>query len=410
MKLLMLLLLATFTISEALSQYNFEPGYFVDTNNVRTECLINNADWQFTPTEFEYKTFAEGDVIIAGIAEVKEFGIGNMKFITSKVDIDRSADNISNLTYDRNPVFNQEHLFLKVLLEGKANLYQYQAKGITRFFFNIDNNEIQQLVFKRYHQDNQVFQNNQFRQQLFMDVFCAGMQQKQVERVEYKKNELIRYFVNYNSCENATVTRFEVPKKKGLVLGIRTGISRNNLAMQSTISTADSYSFRSRNNLLMGFEVEYFMPHLGNKWSVILEPNIYGYSDEVIAESDMVVGGILQTTISYGGLELPLGVRYYFLQRGRSGFFSNAMVAYHRSFFTDIRLRRADGSMIITAFDRYSDNPFLNNMNVAIGVGYHFNNRLTFEMRYYTPRELVRFLSYKSEYNRMSVILGINLF
>jgi hypothetical protein len=66
-------------------------------------------------------------------ASVKEFGVyGSFKFIRAKVKIDRSSYKLGELTPDREPVWSDELLFLRVLAKGKASLYSYE--DLSRFF------------------------------------------------------------------------------------------------------------------------------------------------------------------------------------------------------------------------------------------------------------------------------------
>jgi hypothetical protein len=59
------------------SQINFEKGYFIDKNDVRTDCYIRNNDLYKSPNSFAYKIDIEDlDVKIADISNVQEFVIG----------------------------------------------------------------------------------------------------------------------------------------------------------------------------------------------------------------------------------------------------------------------------------------------------------------------------------------------
>ena len=122
------------------SQISFEKGYFITNTEQRIECLIKNLDWRSNPTNFEYKLSDNDEIINNNIKSVKEFGIyNNLKYISYNVKIDKSNENINNLNYERNPVYNEELLFLKVLVEGKSNLYFYENGNLQKFFYNIDN-------------------------------------------------------------------------------------------------------------------------------------------------------------------------------------------------------------------------------------------------------------------------------
>src|SRR5690606_35362636 len=103
-------------------------------------------------------------------------------------------------------------LFLKVLVKGKASLYSYQENSLFRYFFETESIEITQLIYKKftystidgiYREDNKIGENNQFRQQLFDVLKCDEISKEYYEKIKYRKNDLTKFFVKYNQCENA---------------------------------------------------------------------------------------------------------------------------------------------------------------------------------------------------------------
>lgn len=135
MKKQILLLLITILSSHSYSQISFQEGYFINNSDQKVDCIIKNVDWKNNPTEFEYKLAENSEVQKATIKMVKEFGIYNVsKHIRYSVMIDRSSNIITRMSKVRDGVFKEEELFLKVLIEGKANLYFFKDDIITRFF------------------------------------------------------------------------------------------------------------------------------------------------------------------------------------------------------------------------------------------------------------------------------------
>src|SRR5690606_2810585 len=117
----------------------------------KIECLIKNIAWSRNPKGFQYKLTADGEISNATLETVKEFRVaGAAKYVRANVKIDRSPKSLSNLSPDRNPIFKEELLFLKVVVEGKATLYSYEDATLSRFFYKIPDNEISQLAYKMY--------------------------------------------------------------------------------------------------------------------------------------------------------------------------------------------------------------------------------------------------------------------
>jgi hypothetical protein len=108
-------------------------------------------------------------------------------------------------------IYKEEEVFLKVLIEGKATLYSFDDK----YFYSKDGSKIEQLIFKEYLNDySQILKNNRYKQQLWSDLKCSTINMSKVENLEYKKNELISFFIMYNECNNQVFTNFETKQKK----------------------------------------------------------------------------------------------------------------------------------------------------------------------------------------------------
>lgn len=416
--------LIAFSSIESYSQIIFENGYFINESNQKTECLIKNIEWKNNPTEFEYKLTQNANIQKGGIKNVKEFGItGVSKYIRALVKIDKSSDNINNMGYNRNPIFNEEELFLKVLIEGKASLFYYEKGNLTRFFFKTNDSNINQLVYKRYlikknntHYivantpiitDNYyVTQNNYFRQQLYNDLKCMGITMRDVEYIKYKKRDLKRFFTKYNECINTGYIDFEPKQKKDLFnLSFRPGINLSNLAIQNSIPDPRDTDFGNELSFRFGIESEYILPFNKNKWGVIIEPTYQYYKSEKSKEAKDVSGGILISKINYHSIALPIGIRHYFHLNDDSKIFANISHTHNYSRKSSFDFSRIDGSSYrpLDAKER--------SKTLDLGIGYKYKDRYSLEIRYQTKRNIVNdYINWYSEYKIFSVIFGISLF
>src|ERR1700690_3644254 len=135
----------------AISQIAFEKGYFVDNDGKRVECFIRNLDWKNNPRQIEYKLTQESRPERLDIAFSREFGVDNYsRFVRRTVRMDVSSEYLDSLRSERNPIWSEQKLFLKVLVEGKATLYFYQGGNIVRYFYEVNGLAVQQLIYKRY--------------------------------------------------------------------------------------------------------------------------------------------------------------------------------------------------------------------------------------------------------------------
>ena len=219
MKKLPLLILITLFSFSCYSQIIFENGYFIDNQNQIIECLIKNEDWAINPNEIKYKLSEEAEQKTLTIKSIKEFGIyGVSKYIRCIVDIDRSSQVLSKITFDKYPKFMEEELFLKILVEGKATLYLYEDGNYKKFFFNKDNSKIKQLIFKNYKISTfDISQNNTFKQQLWINLTCQDIKMDDIKTINYKQNELVNLFERYNQCLDVKFINYDTkPKKKSI--------------------------------------------------------------------------------------------------------------------------------------------------------------------------------------------------
>jgi len=116
-------ILLLFTVS-IFSQIKFEKGYIIDNSNKRTECLIKNLGWKDNPTEIFYKILKNETPKKIEISSIKEFGIINeSKYIKHSMKIDFSTAKVAQMDQNRNPIWEDKTVLLKIMVEGEANLY-----------------------------------------------------------------------------------------------------------------------------------------------------------------------------------------------------------------------------------------------------------------------------------------------
>lgn len=404
---LLLSLLTAILSFNCYSQINFEKGYYINNEDQKTDCLIRNIDWKNNPTEFEFKLSENGESKSATIKSVKEFGIYNdSKYIRKSVNIDRSGERIGHLSKDRNPLFKEEELFLKVLLEGKANLYLFKDGNLTRYFYSKDDSKIKQLISKKYlTPDNKIRTNDLYKQQLWNDLKCANLTIRKAEKVDYKKNELVSFFEDYNECHGQGYTNFEEKEKRDLLnLNIRPGLTYSSLTIRHDTPNSKDTDFDNEIGFRIGMEAEFILPFNKNKWTVLIEPTYQYYKSEQSREISGVSGGTLVSKVDYQSIELPIGVRHNFYFSDKSQLFMNISYVFDFDQNSTIDFLRQDASM-------FSSLEIKSLANIAVGIGYKFEDKYSIEMRYNTTRRvLADYLYWNSDYKSISMILGYSLF
>ncbi len=389
------------------SQIIFENGYFINENNQRINCLIENQDWKSNPIGFKYKLDENQNILAADIKTIKEFGVtGQIKFVRALVKIDRSANKMESISKEKNPEFNEEKLFLKVLIEGKATLYLYDEVNLRRFFYKNNDTEIKQLVYKVYSVDNyNLAKYNYFREQLFIDFKCESISQKEYENLAYEKKDLEKFFVKYNKCNDPNFVSYESKEKKDLFnLTIRPRLNNSSLSTNNNMSETFDLKFDSNTNVSLGIEAEFILPFNKNKWAIIFEPTYQYYKTEKTKETTAFLGGEIFGKVDYKSIELPIGIRHYFFLNNDFKIFANASFVYDFSSNSKIKFTRNDGTEI-NSFDIKS------NAGLGFGAGCKLKDKYSIELRYLTARNLLsNYANWSSSFTTASLILGYSFF
>lgn len=398
MKFITILLLSLIISPFCKGQIGFEPGYFIDNDNQKTSCLIKNVDWEDNPSQFEFKLNENSAVQTATIATVSEFGITNFsRYIRAKVKIDRSSEDINQLSSVRNPEFQEETLFLNVIIEGNLTLYFFKEQSVLRFFFSQQGSEINQLIYKSYStKQGYINKNEDFKQQLFNLVQCEKVTKTEIERLKYSKVDLKKIFIKLNNCSQSEITNYESKgKRKWYNLTIRPGVKMSNMKMGNPLLQLPlDVSFDNQIGFRLGLENEIVLPFNKNKWSVLIEPTYQSFlSETTIATKNQKVKS------EYRSIELPFAIRYSLFLGPKSRLFLNL------GYMMELTL----GSKI--DYEINNDLDIDTSPNLVYGLGFNYLNKFIIELRHHNNKELLNeYPAWYSEYNTNALIIGYTLF
>jgi hypothetical protein len=354
-------------------------------------------DWNSNPTQFDYKTTKDSETKTMTMDSVKEFGIDRQsRFLRYHVDIDRRVNGGGGIGSVKEPVFEKEELFLKVLVEGKATLFSYVDGNFITYFFNKDNQEAEQLIFKEYTSvNNLIHTNDSYKSQLWENVQCPGCMVSTVTNLKYNKKELVKYFENYNSGIKSDFISFEQnQKKKSFYINLRPGISLSTLTLNNSnehLASRDS-DFGMEIGYRAGIEAEFILPFNKNKWAALIEPTFQylkseNYTDLYRLRND-----------EYKSMELPFGIRHYFFPNENSKIFLNGAFVLSFSKKTETLIRQPNGF----AYDTGT--------NFAAGLGFKFKNKVSLELNYTNRDFYFNHMYWRSEFSNLSFIAGYTLF
>ena len=378
------------------SQITFSPGYFIDNTGQKTECLIKNKDWAYNPVKFQYKLNDNAKAEVISIDNVKEFGILNeSKYIRDSVEIDISSENLNEMTTTRAADFRKERLFLKVLIEGTANLYFYENTKMIRFFYKVKALKIEQLIYKHYRIEASIGENNQFKQQLLSNLQCESISRRDIDNLHYRQSELMRLFLKYNEYRQPGTTKTEKKASRDLFnFTLRPGITFHSLSLTNQLLNSNgTYTyFKNQAGFRIGLESEFVFPINKNKWSGLIEPTFRYFKSENKP-------GYPVAKIEYKSIEILLGIRHYFFFNSYSRLFAN--INYGRVLNLNSKIMLKDSEDLDISTRSY----------VTFGLGYKYQNKYSLELRYTLNRQILTdYVYWSSQYNSLSVIFGYTIF
>lgn len=392
------------------SQSPFEKGYYLDNNGKRVEGFIKNIDWLNNPSSIFFKNTLEDNEVELSISDMLAFQVYNYsKYERHDVNIDLSYSNsVNNLDNSRNPSLKQEQLFLKLLVSGTAKLYSFTNTNFTHYFYSINNDKVEELVFKMYLVSNvQAKKNNRYQQQLYKSLSCSTIKESRFKKLDYKRSKLVPLFEDYNQCVDPNYNKGNLEKAKNINLRFKAGLSYyNSIAKESAIRFNDENEF-SGFTYSVGFETEFVMNFFRKKFSVVLEPTYTSFKDEENFVSKIPSAAqplnSYSVSVNYSKFDLPLGLRYkYFLPNNSSIYFTLS----YSMFIAEKATANFSSSAVIREYD-FS----LNSRFSSLNLGYIFKDKYSLEFRYGVTESRNYDESNRGfKSNTLSLLVGYRLF
>ena len=183
---------------------------------------------------------------------------------------------------------------------------------------------------------------------------------------------------------------FEEKVKSDLFnLNIRPGLNSSSLFINNSAISSRSTDYGNKLAFRIGLEFEFIMGFNKNKWAVIIEPTYQYFKAE-----DNDITNLSNTNVDYKSLELPIGVRHYLFLNNNSKIFINGSFIY--DFVLNSKVRNLDAS---------------SSLNLAMGVGYNYNQKYSVEFRYHTNRDILTdYNAWNSDFKTISIIFGYTIF
>lgn len=374
------------------AQINYEQGYFIGNNGIKKEVYIKNIAWKNNPTEIEFKSSVDGKSEKLDISEIKEFSVSDSyKFKRFATSVDISSNDAGKLSESASPDWKKQVVMLKLLVEGKINLYQYENGNLVRYFISTGNHETaEQLIYRQYIiEATQIKTDFSFRNQLYTLMKSENFNASKFRKVRYSKDNLTALFVSFNQTKTENISDYtKKQNKSSFNLKAVAGINMTSADFSNLVNDV-TFEFDSKAVFKMGIEAEAILPFNNNKWSLFVQPNFQHYE----AEGKRLA---VKTEIDYKFIEVPIGARHYFFLNQKSKLFIDA--GYSLSFTKNSNMKYGS-----------AETPVVKSSNYFVGVGFDYN-KIGIEARYGFDRGLTKHTLFVGDHKTIGLALRYKFF
>ncbi|MEP2935950.1 MAG: hypothetical protein ABJM06_13935 [Gilvibacter sp.] len=315
MKIYTSLFFMLFICTAMVAQSDYLPGHYINSANQKVTGFIKNEDWKASPNSIQFKATAQGNRQTISIGQMNGFSItGVDAYVKRTFELDVSTDNLNNLTYSKEPVFETRTGMLKELASGAASLYYYEKEGIKEYFYSKGDTEFEPLVHVRYLVGDKVTSNDRYKQQLLNALNdCAKLTESDFVKLNYKRSALTKIFDKYNGCNDASYnSRIGSGTSTSFNLNLYAGANFSNFSLTNDLSATRGGDFGSNTALRFGVELEAILPFNNGSWAVFtgLAKNT-AYESTIVQQLSSANTPEQNVTLTYSSINIPIGVRYY---------------------------------------------------------------------------------------------------
>jgi hypothetical protein len=392
------------------AQQVFDKGYYIKNSGERIEGYLLTAGFNKVNAKsatLEFRAQPGGPSIEIDAADILEAGIAeDMKIRKFTVMLDDT--NYYNLdNTNKYPLYETSTVFLSVLAEGEATLYAYETAKGPKFFYTLKSGKSvpEQLMYKKYTDQNSIRENTAFRQQLFNELQCPGDSFSKFEAVKYERSELLPLIISYNNCHGGNVQVFKNEKKQKTKFNfsVYAGVNDAAVSLENIDPAVDS---KNSIGLTVGIEEEMMLS--GDNWSAFAKIEMervkasYDNKEDLSEFTDDY--RVHSYEVDLTSFNFQLGSRYYLLAGPKHKIFLDAAAG--------LDLPGGDvthDSYIVSGGSIYEDNRkgyrTYANVYLGFGAGYVFSEKFGVAFHFDTAKKLVEDSSLLVKYSE----IGINL-
>lgn len=414
------ILVLLFINATLLAQSKFLPGKITKTNGETIAVLIKVTSWKNNPKAIQYKLQNETKITTSTVVDISGFEVFNKaKYLRADVAFDRSSDLQGQLSFVRDPIWENEILFLKVLVESEVSLYLHKTNNTMRFYYQKGSGSFEPLVYKKYLSGQRVQRNRAYRKQI-QDNFLCGYEIDGLRKLEYKIKDMVKLFKSINECAGNEVNIMQSEGAKGTTnWAFQPGINFISGNMTKTLfatggTVRDFYvsDIENKSALRIGFEGEYMMPHSLNKWALFFGAAYTSFksqgewNDVLFAKDFSFQRGTQKWDATISHVTINIGLRRYIYVNDKFRILASLgwVPGLSLNLNSSVDVGLINGTELFSGADLETRE--VSNFIAGLGIQ---TGRATLEVRYNTKRKvLADNVVYDLSYQSISIMIGFN--
>lgn len=279
-------------------------------------------DWVSTPTSIEYFPADGSGSSTINIETIKTLDVPTYnKYISRKVTYDNTSNQLKDLKTDDN-VYDTVNAFrlLRIVLQGRLNLYEYTNKNARQYFFiESKDGEFATLENKKYLESTYLKEVTKYKQQLsYFMKDCSKVADK-IAHVKYEEAALKEILNLYFNC-SLTKATYQTRKPVKLQMYAFGGVNYSQLKFEgpnSLLSMAD-FGNNLNYNAMIEFLFTGFQKFEKHQFAIEFCLKNYAFKSDLSYYNVSLTGSVLEKyTFDFGFtyFRANAGYRFSFIKK-----------------------------------------------------------------------------------------------
>ena len=321
------------------AQPNWQTAQLSTTDGEELTGYVEDRRWRYRLDPVRFRKSPNSAVQKFPLSALTRFRSGNRRYLVREVAINYSPRDPRELVREEQAVRKKVRAALRILVEGRASLYEYtDDRSNHHYFLSTDGGPLVYLEFARYALETRggktrYREANTYRGSLLRLLAACPRMRPEILRTPYRREALVRLIGNYHDCRGAAPDYLPEREGSSWTFGPDFGIIRSNPTYGDIEDPVFPFSGLSSREAAFGGHLKYRFG--GPRGAVALRFGVlyheFDVDDEVPdpEEEDPAAGSVFRYNYTERGLHFQFGPEVV-LVRSRYPIFFESVAEYHR--------------------------------------------------------------------------------